>query len=423
MKKLAVSGYEITPEFRSDVTEYILTLPKGSTILKADDVLGIPTDEYATVVKDGDLDLTTGSKIFNIDVTSHDGSTHTNYKIKVQIARSDNNYLEILTTSHGELSPKFDKNKAQYTLILSQWEESVTIDAVPEDNTARIYSGAGTYNVQCGETKHAVIVCQAENEELRAYMVDIVREPRTETRIMGTVITENEKGKHSAKLSLYKGNDLVETVNTKEDGSYEFHILPDSYKLVIEKDGYLTYTVDNIELLSLYDEADLGEYNLIAGDVVKTGEIEIDDLVWLNRRFGYSINSETNDANKKYDLNEDGVIDDKDVEILVRNYSKRAEVVYWKDPNQPEEPVSEYEDKPIYEDMESKEEEIVSNENKEQEDKEYDLTKDNISNNETLISNNDNELLEKEDITINDDIKEEKQEYVIHDDVEEQRVT
>lgn len=52
LQKLAVSGYEITPAFESGITEYKLSLPKGTIELKAEDVLAVPTDQYATVVKE-----------------------------------------------------------------------------------------------------------------------------------------------------------------------------------------------------------------------------------------------------------------------------------------------------------------------------------------------------------------------------------
>ncbi|MDE5830783.1 MAG: hypothetical protein K2H53_03845, partial [Clostridia bacterium] len=336
LQKLAIAGYEITPEFESETLEYKLVLPKGSTVLKADDVLAIPTDQYATVVKQSDLDLTSGNRTFNIDVTSHDGSTHTNYKILVEIGESDNNYLSSLTASCGNLSPVFNREETMYTLELSQWDEKVTINAMPEDEFATIHSGTGTYSIPNGGSKRVLVMCKAENGTLRAHIVDITRLPRTETRIMGKVITENIEGKHIAKVSLYKEDMLITSVNTEEDGSYELHIKPDTYKLVIERQGYLSYTVENIELANVYDEADIGEYYLSAGDIIKTGEIEIDDLVWFNTRLGKWISSDT-DANKIYDFNEDGVIDEKDRNILVKNYGKLAEIKYWKKREEEEE--------------------------------------------------------------------------------------
>lgn len=100
------------------------------------------------------------------------------------------------------------------------------------------------------------------------------------------------------------------------------------YEVVVNKNGYLNYTVTNIKLTPNEDVI-LDDYELIAGDVVKTGEIEIDDLVALNDHFGISISYEegVNDLNAKYDLNEDGVIDVLDRNILKKNYSKKEEIV------------------------------------------------------------------------------------------------
>lgn len=95
--------------------------------------------------------------------------------------------------------------------------------------------------------------------------------------------------------------------------------------------GYLSYTLTDIALIPNTD-IDIGEHKIYAGDVVETGEIEIDDLVWFNRKFGYYIDSEIDDSNKVYDFNEDGIVDQKDKDILVSNYGKLAEVVIWENP-------------------------------------------------------------------------------------------
>ncbi len=248
------------------------------------------------------------------------------------MAKSDNNYLESLTVDTGTLEPEFSREETNYRVKLSQWEDRVTINAIPEDPLAKVTSGAGTHIIPSGGSKHVLVLCQAENEAYRAYIVDIIREEKTETRIIGSVVTENTQGKHKASVRLYKDDTLVQKVETEENGSYELHVKPDTYKLVIERQGYLSYTVQNIVLDSLEKEANLGEYHLIAGDVVETGEIEIDDLVWFNRKFGYYIDSEIDDANKVYDFNEDGVVDQKDRDILVKNYGKLAEVVIWENP-------------------------------------------------------------------------------------------
>lgn len=105
------------------------------------------------------------------------------------------------------------------------------------------------------------------------------------------------------------------------------------YDIVIEKEGYLAYKILGVKLIQ-EEYVDLGEYNIIAGDVVKTGEIEIDDLVNLNNNIGVVINESNKEEKSIYDLNEDGVINAKDRTILKKNYGKQSEIVEWVNPTE-----------------------------------------------------------------------------------------
>ncbi|MBO5479083.1 MAG: peptidoglycan DD-metalloendopeptidase family protein, partial [Clostridia bacterium] len=132
-------------------------------------------------------------------------------------------------------------------------------------------------------------------------------------------------------ITLYKEGqeEPVTTIQTNADGSYEIDIAEvGTYQLVVAKTGYLSYTVTNIEVQP-GDTIDLGEYALLAGDVISDGEIKLNDLVNLNDNIGVVITEE----NKIFDLNEDGNIDSLDRQILKKNYAKRAETVEWVSPN------------------------------------------------------------------------------------------
>ena len=67
--------------------------------------------------------------------------------------------------------------------------------------------------------------------------------------------------------------------------------------------------------------------------MVETGEIEIDDLVAIADNYGIADEQEENKDRQKYDLNEDGVVDKLDRNILKANYGKLNEVVQWVNPN------------------------------------------------------------------------------------------
>ncbi|MDE5831036.1 MAG: M23 family metallopeptidase [Clostridia bacterium] len=187
-----------------------------------------------------------------------------------------------------------------------------------------------------------IVVTAADGKTIRTYNVVLVRD--NSTYLMGKILTENIDGIHKSKVTVYKLGDPDEVISeewTNDDGTYKIKVYTDGidhpemldakYEVVVTKKGYLRYTITGIILIPETD-MDLGEYNLIAGDVIGAGEIEIDDLVWFNRKFGYYIDSEIDDSNKVYDFNEDGVVDQKDRDILVSNYGKIAEVAIWENP-------------------------------------------------------------------------------------------
>ena len=103
------------------------------------------------------------------------------------------------------------------------------------------------------------------------------------------------------------------------------------YDVVITKLGYLDYRITDVEVKQ-GEKTQLEPYNLIAGDVVKTGQIEIDDLVAINDNMGVVITEENRAEKAIYDLNEDGKVDRLDRDILKKNYGKKNNIEHWEDP-------------------------------------------------------------------------------------------
>ncbi len=192
----------------------------------------------------------------------------------------------------------------------------------------------GNISIECGETLELNIVVTSENGEERTYnlVVERILGPN-ETYIEGKILTENYEGKHIANVKVYRkeGEEklLVKEVTTSEEGTYKLIVsVPQDrnikYEIKITKLGYLSYEVTNIAVEG-GKITSIPEYKLIAGDTVATEEIEIDDLVSLNDKFGITISGKA-DENKIYDLNEDGTVDNKDRNILKKNYGKMAEI-------------------------------------------------------------------------------------------------
>ena len=128
---------------------------------------------------------------------------------------------------------------------------------------------------------------------------------------------------------------VIEKVETKEDGSFIVNVNDiEKYDILVIKDGYLNYRVNEIQVKQ-GEKILLDKYNLLAGDIVESGEIEIDDLVTLNDSFGVTITDENKSVIGTYDFNEDGIINDLDRNILKKNYNKKSEVIIWVDPKAP----------------------------------------------------------------------------------------
>ena len=214
-----------------------------------------------------------------------------------------------------------------------------------------------------------VVVTAADGTTVKTYNIVLIRD--VGAYITGKIITENTKGKYNATVTLYKTSDLREIgdelnpreeiakVKTNEDGTFKIlaympdaegsNILDDNqngipdaleetYDIVVTKDGYLDYHITEIEIAE-EKQMPVGEHKIIAGDVVKTGEIEIDDLVAINKMYGKHVvweEQETLDVNQKYDFNEDGVIDTLDRNILSANYGIGITKVKWVNPEKQE---------------------------------------------------------------------------------------
>lgn len=274
------------------------------------------------------------------------------YKIDI-VHESDNVNLDYVKVNNKEVNPD-EVNGDTYTVIIPKDEVATLLEVQTEHPYANVRLGDNVsvkHNdkmvLDCNDLSLKqivipIVITAADGKRIKTYNVVLIRD--NSTYVMGEVLTESHKGIHKSKVTVYKlgkPDEVIAETQTNDDGTYKIRLytegkdspdmLLEKYKLVVTKPGYLSYTVTDIILIPETD-IDLGKYKLIAGDIVETGEIEIDDLVWFNRRFGYTIDTQIDDENQIYDFNEDGIIDSIDREILVKNYGKLAEVVIWENP-------------------------------------------------------------------------------------------
>ena len=324
-------------------TEYEISAKAESeyTILKYEN---IKKNEFTEKIKAEDIE----GKSLTITAESILGTTK-EYKVDIIHKAKDDESIEYLKVNDKLVNKMEDEN---YEVKLAEDVENIEIIlSIIQQTEGEIDKSIDINNTGVFEKPYKQVTIKKEDFEGKESIqipIKIAKEDGTikesvlniifqkETYITGRILTENTKGIYTADVAVYrqiKGeviySEEVTRVKTNNDGTFKASVhmterenieAGERYEIVVTKPGYLDYTVRGIIVIE-EQETYVGEYKLIAGDIIKTGEIELDDLVNLNDRYG------TASLHPECDLNEDGIINEIDREILKKSYTKRAEIV------------------------------------------------------------------------------------------------
>lgn len=173
LKTLSVSGgYTLDQTFHKEDENYTLTVPNAAARIL---VSAAPEETTATVTGTGYVDLKTGPNNIKVEVTAEDGTTKKTYHIIVTRQKSNNAYLQNLTSSDGLIQPTFNKNQNDYTLTVPYEIENATINAIKEDSTANVVISGNT-GLNVGPN-NVTITVTAEDGTINVYQLVITRQP------------------------------------------------------------------------------------------------------------------------------------------------------------------------------------------------------------------------------------------------------
>ena len=170
LASLDAEGVTLTPEFAKTTTVYYATVSRDVNNIQ---ITAIPEDINATVTGDGDTSLEVGTNYKEIEVTSESGIKKV-YTLIITRTPNSNNYLESLEVNRGELTPSFEKDVNDYTVVVPYEIDKISLTGSLEDDTATVV-GFDTYDLVVGENNLKVVVT-SEGNQTNTYKIKVVRE-------------------------------------------------------------------------------------------------------------------------------------------------------------------------------------------------------------------------------------------------------
>lgn len=193
LSKLEIKGIKLNQTFLPDVKEYSAMVENEVSTIT---VLSESENSQASITINGEtfsngietpLALQTGVNIFLITVSDNSHSS-TTYTLTVTRKQSNNNLLQTINLSNGELSPKFDSNITSYSVKVENKVDTISLTPVAIDEKASIKVNDsllkdGGISIRIPEGKSDItILVTAENGDQKTYTLQITREEKQEIK-------------------------------------------------------------------------------------------------------------------------------------------------------------------------------------------------------------------------------------------------
>lgn len=316
------------------------------------------------------------------DQTASKDATLSN--IVISSGETDEENLSNSTYKEHNLTPTFNKETFNYEIELLEYIDTMKIKATTSDENATMklkvpkrdennnlkYDTNGTTIIyeekeiqsdtpleftlnKLGEPDtHLTINITAEDEKTTSTYEIVIKRPYG--IVKGSVYVPpiaSTTGIHKADIKLYKSEEVAQKIDlsamavaidkssvhstlitlnsknyiTNDDGTYEIYIIPGKYDILIDKAGYLDHIYMSRQI-NEGDVLDLGENQLVAGDLNKDGIVNQRDMGLLYNTYGSKLGESRYDNNLAYDFNEDTYINQRDTGYALNNYTKAMKI-------------------------------------------------------------------------------------------------
>lgn len=207
----------ITPEFKSDVYKYYLTVPTSINDIL---VTATPSNKNSNVTITGNTNLKNGLNIININVTSYDNTNTTDYEIyvsKTDDEESTNTNLETLAIENTLLYNIFDNSVTNYNIEVGNNVDSLNILAIPEDENASVEINKSN-TLQEGNNTIKITVTAKNGFTKKEYNVNVYKRNTQEEQVYNQEQEDNKIKLNSIYETEKTSN---EQIQTKEQQSQE----------------------------------------------------------------------------------------------------------------------------------------------------------------------------------------------------------
>lgn len=180
LSSLGITGQTLSPAFSSSVTSYKVTVPYQTSSVT---VTGAASDSKASVNGLGSKNLDVGVNNIVVTVTAENGTTK-NYTLVVTRSskttstttttnKSNNSYLSSLKTNLGyEIYPEFNKNTTSYSITVPNDVNSLNLQALTEDKTAKVEI-LGDKDFVVSKVNVVTVLVTAADGTTRTYTINV----------------------------------------------------------------------------------------------------------------------------------------------------------------------------------------------------------------------------------------------------------
>ncbi len=272
LRLLSVNGVAFNETFSSTVFDYTLTVDENKLSIKPSDINAIPKDAKAKITYDPEMLLSTDSiNYYKIKVTAEDGVTTKTYTLGILRPKSTDNKLKEVILTGASLSPNFDPDVKEYTVIVPYGQTDFSIEGKANASTSTVY-GNGDYSLS-NKVINLSVAAEDPNTDINIYKFNIVEAKSNDASLVDLNVSgypfKGDNPTFITSVTNYNIGDIETSVKKLRVNGTTSNV---NAKLNFYNDGDLVTECDNVNSCEITLKSGLGS-KVITVEVVAPDEV------------------------------------------------------------------------------------------------------------------------------------------------------